>query len=513
MAAIGKVSAVFTASTAGLRSGVNQAASAFRSLESSARSTASGMRALVAIQGAQLFGSIASSAAGYVRSLVQVGAAQAEVIDGQSKLAARLGMTYGELSGLALAGELAGVGMDAIGAAATRADVAFVRAAEGSQTALAAFQGLGLSIADLNGMSSAERFNAIADAIAALPTEAQRAEAAVQLFGRAGAQLLPLFSQGAGAIAEARAQAEAFGLALTNAQGQDVEAMNDSFTLVGQAINGIVQQVTASLAPAITAIATEFTNFVGSIGGANIGQAIGDGILEGARFLAGIGDYIIQNVPRVFEFLSRVGVQWSVVWDFAGRVASLLFAAGRFMQGAFLTVVGAFSAIGQMIVTAARNAAGALGFDTSGMDVAVAAMDGFNKQISKDIASAFNAAGENFTAAFAEAPAAGEALAGPLTTSLDAAIARAREVRNDVDVAARQPIEVNQNVTIDGIRQAVNGIDSRSAEGVKEMFRLMRGEGGNIPQQQLQAQLRIAAAVEAQADDGGLDVVEADIAM
>ena len=62
MSVIGKVSAVFTANSSGLVSGVNQAARSMSRMERSTKSLASGMRTLVAIQGAQLFGSMASTA-------------------------------------------------------------------------------------------------------------------------------------------------------------------------------------------------------------------------------------------------------------------------------------------------------------------------------------------------------------------------------------------------------------------------------------------------------------------
>lgn len=324
MASIGKVSAVFTASTSGLTAGVKAASSSFRSLQSDTAGLASSMRALVAIQGAQLFGSIASSAASGVRSLFAFGQAQADVIDSASKMAARLGMTYGEFAGLSLAADLAGVSMDSVGKATQKAEIAFAKAAGGSRIATAAFSAIGLSVEELNQMSAADRFDAIASAIAALPTEAQRAAAAVQVFGKAGAELLPLFAGGAEGIAAAREQAERLGLTLTNAQGQDVEAMNDAFTMVQKSIAGVTQQVVAYLSPAIKGVFDTFVEFVGTMGGANIGQAIGEGILQGARFLAGIGDYLIVNLGSTFSYLSQVGQQWGGVAEFMDRTAGFL---------------------------------------------------------------------------------------------------------------------------------------------------------------------------------------------
>ena len=43
-----------------------------------------------------------------------------------------------------------------------------------------------------------------------------------------------------------------------------------------------------------------------------------------------------------------------------------------------------------------------------------------------------------------------------------------------------------------GVNEAIKGIDSRSAEGVAEMFRLMRGQGADVQQQQLTVLEKIA---------------------
>lgn len=478
-----------------------------RRMESSVSSLRSGMGALVAIQGAQFFASMASAAAGWVRSLVAMGQQQAEVIDQQSKLAARLGMTYGEFAGIALAGELAGVGMDTVANAASRADVAFIRAQNGSAQAQKAFANLGLSMDELAAMSPAQRFQAIAQAIAELPTEAERAAAATALFGRAGMQLLPMFSGGAAAIQEAAAQAERLGLALTTAQGQDVEAMNDAFTLAGQAINGVIQQVTAYLAPAVKAVADTFTNLVGSIGGATIGQAIGDGILQGARFLAEIGDWFIANMSSVWQYVVQVAGRWMAVWDAASRVGSLFAAVGRLVAGAFLSLVGVFSGIAQGILTAVRAAASAVGFDTGTLDTALAALDGFNQQLNADITANFDAAAENFAAAIGDsAEAAGGSMAGPLVTALDGAIAQAEASAGQIEEAGQGAAA--QVAAASKPNQAIKGIESRSAEGIAEMFRLMRSTPDqDVQRQQLNVLERIADNTDGMGDQE-FDTVE-----
>jgi len=483
-----------------------------RRMEASVASLRGPLNSLVAIQGAQLFGSIASTVSQYAQSLAGLVGSTTEAVSAQNDLAARLGLTYAELSGLTLAGSMVGVSMDQIGGAMTRAQVAFSNAAAGSRTATAAFERIGLSVADLNGLSAEQQFEAIAQAISELPTEAERAAAAVRIFGRAGAQLLPLFNEGAAGIQAARAEADRFGLSLTNAQAGNVDTMGDSFDRARAAIQGVINQVVAYLAPAVTSVTTAFTDLIGNVGGANIGQAIGEGILQGARYFAEVADAFVAQATPVWNYVSQVGGQWSAVWDTASRVGSALAAVGRFIQGAFLTLVGVFSGIGQAILTAIRAAADALGFDTQGLDTALAALDGFNSQLNRDIASSFNAAGENLNAAFGEAGStAGEAIAGPFTQTIDQAIAAAREAADGIDVAATQTVEVQQTIDATPIRQAIQGIESNSAEGIQEMFRIMRGDTGD------QVQERIARGIERIADNtedlgDGEDMEVADLA-
>jgi hypothetical protein len=512
---IGKVRAVFTASTSGLTAGVNAASASMKRLQSDVAGLRSGMGALVAIQGTQLFASFVSGATAAARSLVGMGAAATEAISQQNDLASRLGTTYGELAGLSYAGSLVGVSMDQIGAAMTRAQVTFAKAADGSKQANAAFARLGLSVADLNGLSTEQQFEAIAQAISELPSEAERAAAAVAVFGKAGVGLLPMFNEGAAGIRAAREEAERFGLTLTNAQAGNVDAMGDSFDKVRAAIQGVINQVTAYLAPAVTAISTAFTDMVGSIGGANIGQAIGDGILQGARYFAEVADAFVAQMGPLWNYVSEVGAQWSAVWDVASRVGSALAGVGRLISGAFLTLVGVFSGIGQAILTAIRGAAEALGFDTTGLDVALAGLQGFNDQLGRDIEGNFNAAGQNFSAVFEQsASTAGEAIAGPFTQTIDQAIAAARDAADDIDVAARQEVEVTQKVDAAGVAQAVRegvkGIESNSTEGIKEMFRIMRGDQAD--QREAQNARNLARIADNTEDMGELDLETVELA-
>ena len=509
-ATIGRVRAVFSASTSGLTGGVNQAAASMRRMQSSVSSLKGGLSALTMISGAQLFGQIASSATSAVRSLLSMGSAQAEVVDKTSKLASRLGMTYSELSGLAHAGALAGVGLDTIGTAATKLDVAMVAAANGSATANAKFERLGLSVADLGNMNAEQRFQAIAQAISQLPNEAERAAAAVSLFGRSGAGMLPMFKDGAAGLAAAREEAERFGTALTNAQGTDVENMNDAFTRAQQAISGVVQQLVAYLAPAVDAITTAFSDMIGSVGGATIGQTIGDGIMSGARFMAQIADYVIANFSGVFTYFQAVGMKFSAVWDVANRVVSFLSGVTNSLKAVWTFAAAMLGKTIGGLLSGVKAAGKLLGFKMTGMDPAIAAMKAFSKTALGDSEKAAKAAVKDFGAAFGEtAPTWGKAAAGPVTTALDAALAKAKASAAAIDEASKPTGIVKQEIKVEIVKkQETQGIESRSAEGIKEMFRIMRGAtGGDVQKEILDGINRIADNT----DDDAVEIDEFDL--
>ncbi len=510
MSTIGKVRAVFTASTSGLQSGVNTASASMKRMEAAVAGLKGRMTGLLAINGAQLFGSIASAAGRYAGQLAGLVASTTDAVSSQNDLAARLGVTYGELAGLSYAGALVGVSTEQIGGAMTKMQVAFTKAAGGSKQAQAAFAKLGLSAQQLNGMSTQEQFEAIAQSISQLPSEAERAAAAVAIFGRAGVGLLPMFQEGAAGIQRAREEAERFGLTLTGAQAGNVDEMGDAFDRAKMAVTGVIQQIVAYLAPAVSAVTTAFTDMIGSVGGANIGQTIGEGLLMGAQFLAGIADYMIANLSSVWEYASQIGGQWNSVVEFFNRAGAFLqgvFDSAKFIFGA---VILGFGAVFESLATIAQQIGKFLRFDTSSIDAVVAGAQAFNAEISAGMTASAASAARNFDYATNGDPSrandAGAAVAGPATRLIDDAIAQAREAASQVDTAKKQTVDVKQTVDpAPFVAEAVKGIDSRSREGVAEMFRIMRGDTGNVQEQQLEALQAIAA------NTAGSDFEEPDV--
>ena len=83
--------------------------------------------------------------------------------------------------------------------------VTLSEAGSGSKSANETLSALGLTFKELQALEPDKQFEVLADRISGLKDPADRTRAAVELFGRAGADLLPLFEQGAAGIEDVAA--------------------------------------------------------------------------------------------------------------------------------------------------------------------------------------------------------------------------------------------------------------------------------------------------------------------
>jgi len=114
------------------------------------------------------------------------------------RLSGALGITTGSLQELQTAG-LLGAGMQAeeFNGVLSKLTKSLGSAEGGAGSAAAALDKIGLAGKTLQGMHVDEAFTAIAQRISEVKDPVEQAHLAVELFGKQGQQLLPLFQQGA----------------------------------------------------------------------------------------------------------------------------------------------------------------------------------------------------------------------------------------------------------------------------------------------------------------------------
>ena len=271
----------------------------------------------VLVSGFQALSSAFTSAA---QNVLTLAGNVSQSLDSLNDLSARTGIGVEALQGYALAAKMAGVDTEAFGVAVQKLGVNIGKAAPGDALDKS-LRSINLSVAELRALSPEQQFAAIGDAIGKLPTAADRAAAAVQVFGKQGAALAPLFREGAASIDELRAKAERLGIIVSETQINNVADMNDAFDLVSATVEGIIGQVIGNLAPAVTDVTNQFLKFVeewsgaSGQGGTGIANAITDVLLQGAEIFAGVFDQFVgefggftgalQSTADVFSFVGN----------------------------------------------------------------------------------------------------------------------------------------------------------------------------------------------------------------
>jgi hypothetical protein len=322
-----------TADTVGISRGVTRTEKLLGNLSKSTRQATFAMRGLVAIEVGKLlaggFTRAANAISGYVSSI-------RSSVDETAKLAAQTGIAVEALQVFQLAAQMSGV--DNLVEPIRKLGIEIGNAAQSGN--IEKFERLGLNFDQLSRMAPEEQFKQIAAAIAALPTPAERAAAAVAIFGEQGVKMLPLFEQNLAAIEE---RMKRLGIVLTEDQTGAIEEMNDSLLLVQKTFEGIIGQVTANLAPVVSALAEDFLSFIESYqglgdgtGGTALADSITEALFDGAEYLADLLDYAIAN-------LNDWGV--SVESTFAGLEGAFQFFADAvtFLNDAFFTVRSTFN--------------------------------------------------------------------------------------------------------------------------------------------------------------------------
>jgi len=172
---------------------------------------------------------------------------------------------------------------------------------------------LGLDPATLASMSPDEQFAAIADKIAAIQDPAARVSAAMEVFGKSGANLLPLLSTGSKGIDALRAEAKKLGAEMSGEDAAAAAALGDSIDMLGTSFSGLVNTIGATVAPMFTAVlglmtagVVQVRNFIA----ANKGLVIA--IVLGAAALGLLGAGFVTAAALAYGLSVAIGVVTSV---------------------------------------------------------------------------------------------------------------------------------------------------------------------------------------------------------
>jgi hypothetical protein len=221
-------------------------------------------------------GAFAVKAAGLVTAFVGVQQSfaafnKALSMGGQlDDLSKTTGASAGELLLLQKAFELAGSSADAVGPAIARLNRFMVEAKSGGTAQIETMNKLGLSYEQLKSLTPTDQMRLLAKSIMALPTPAERTAAAMDIFGRSGATLIPLFANFSGELDKAQGYLGSLPGLLDESAGAMAD-MEDDIGALGDKFNQFVAGLVAGVAGA-----DNFASALAKIDTAGIGAGLGE---------------------------------------------------------------------------------------------------------------------------------------------------------------------------------------------------------------------------------------------
>jgi len=174
-----------------------------------------------------------------------------------AKTSQRLGIASDALVELRYTAGLAGVGFDRLKTSILRLTQSMSDVAKGGTTdAVRAFKAMGIEVLNANGTMKTQTavLSEIAEKFKNYKDGAEKTALAIAIFGRAGAEMIPLLNQGAEAIAKSNQEARDFGLTMSERLQKSSEQFNDNMSRMGSLMRGIFVVLAEKLNPRLSAL-------------------------------------------------------------------------------------------------------------------------------------------------------------------------------------------------------------------------------------------------------------------
>lgn len=174
--------------------------------------------------------------------------------DAAVKTAQRLGITAEAVQELGYAAGQSGSSIEEVNAALGRFAKGMddaKRIGTGKDPVTQALRSIGLSAKDLKGETLDQNLEVIANRFAEMPDGAKKTAAAMNLFGRAGANLIPLLNSGQKGIVDLRNEARELGLVISGKNAKEFEGLGDDIDRVKTTLIGLRNQAITTLLPTL----------------------------------------------------------------------------------------------------------------------------------------------------------------------------------------------------------------------------------------------------------------------
>jgi hypothetical protein len=185
-----------------------------------------------------------------------------EMGDEVQKMSYRTDWAVESLSELRHVAEISGTELKAFELGTRRMSGAIVDAVDGLETYTRAFEKLGLDATKLKAMKPEDAFWAIAEALANMDNDIERSATALDIFGRTGSQLFPMFAEGAEGIKALRQEAHDLGIVFSQETANQAAELKDTMQALTRSIDGVKIEIAQILTPTLDELGEDVTDLV-----------------------------------------------------------------------------------------------------------------------------------------------------------------------------------------------------------------------------------------------------------
>jgi phage-related protein len=208
----------------------------------------------VAVAGFAAFGAAANAVVSGLASLD-------DRVEKLGNTADKLGTSFEFVQVLDEAARRSGTSIDTVSAAFGRLQKSLLGVDEESKSAQQALATIGVTAEELKALSPEEQYRLIGERLSQIEDPAKRTATATQLFGKAGAELLPFFNNLGGA-ADDMAR---FNATISSVDRGRIDALGASFDAVFVSLRGLGQNLLTPFAGLVDGIATVISEVIGAI--------------------------------------------------------------------------------------------------------------------------------------------------------------------------------------------------------------------------------------------------------
>ncbi|MCC2962179.1 hypothetical protein LK540_17265 [Massilia sp. IC2-278] len=263
-----------------------------------------------------------------------------DATDAASDLSQKTGIAIKDLAGLELAYQMGGMEADALAGSQAKLSKAIVDGNEGLER-------LRISSKNLDGSfkSNKQMMYEIADRMAGMEDGAEKTALAMSIFGKSGADMIPMLNGGSEGMRELDEMAGKLGLTLSEEAVENAGQFNDTLDLLMLGGQGVARGIAAELLPTLSSLAGSFLT----------AMTEGDRLKTTGQLIAGVFKTIYTlGVPVVEMFLTIgkviAGFAAMATTNLTGTIEVLKKVAGGDFTGAWDTIKRTSASTSAMVI-------------------------------------------------------------------------------------------------------------------------------------------------------------------